>query len=264
MLIRRIAAFLVPFLFVVGAGRPVAEERVSAPPAIQLLPAVFTKPGPLPERPPPIQVPPTDEVPRWLVARPRRPNLRTWHHPDLAAQVGSLSADNVFGQRMSFAVVDRFRDGTGVDWVRIRTGEHPNGARAWVRMGDVRLRPARQQIVVDLSARRLVWFIDGEVRTRLSVAVGDQDTPTAPGRYFVWARVRFRNHAGPYGKLALGLSGFSEVVRFGPAPGRLAIHGTADPSDRGRSVSLGCVRVYNGEIGKLWGVPMGTPVIIRP
>ena len=164
---------------------------------------------------------------------------------------------------MSFLVQDVMRDPNGVDWVQIRTGEYPNGAKAWVRAADVRLATVNQRIVIDLSKRRLVRYIDGKVHTKLQVAIGDEDTPTVPGRYFVWARVRYSTTGGPYGKLALGLSGFSEVVRFGPSPGRLAIHGTSDPSDRGQAVSLGCVRVHNAEIDRLWSVPMGTPVLIR-
>jgi hypothetical protein len=207
---------------------------------------------------------PAPEGPGRLVARPYSPFLWTWRDPGPSAHVAfRLAGDNPFGQRMSFLVEDVFRDREGIDWLRIRTGEHPNGAQAWIRARDARVSPVSQRIVVDLSARRLVRYVRGEVRTKLSVAIGDQDTPTVPGRYFVWARVRYFNPAGPYGKLALGLSGFSRVVRYGPSPGRLAIHGTVDPSDRGKSISLGCVRVYNAQIGRLWNVPMGTPVIIR-
>jgi hypothetical protein len=199
-----------------------------------------------------------------LVARPYEPFLWTWRNPGPSAhEAFRLAADNPFGQRVAFLVEDLFRDREGNDWARIQTGEHPNGARAWIRARDVRLSAVDQRIVVDLSARRLTRYVDGDVRARIAVAIGAQATPTVPGRYFVWARVRYLNPTGPYGKLALGLSGFSRVVRFGPAPGRLAIHGTADPSDRGKSISLGCVRVFNSQIGQLWNVPLGTPVIIR-
>jgi L,D-transpeptidase ErfK/SrfK len=49
-----------------------------------------------------------------------------------------------------------------------------------------------------------------------------------------------------------------------PGGGRMAIHGTADPSDRGQAVSFGCVRVYNRDMDRLQDVPMGTVVVIRP
>jgi lipoprotein-anchoring transpeptidase ErfK/SrfK len=202
--------------------------------------------------------------PGRLTALARQPFLRTWRDPGPAATTANrIATTNPFGQSMSFLVQDVMRDAAGTDWVQIRTGEYPNGAKAWIRAADVLLATVHQRIVIDLSERRLVRYVDGEVRTKLEVAIGDEDTPTVPGRYFVWARVRYSTPSGPYGKLALGLSGFSEVVRFGSSPGRLAIHGTDDPSDRGQAVSLGCVRVSNAEIDRLWDVPMGTPVLIR-
>jgi lipoprotein-anchoring transpeptidase ErfK/SrfK len=160
-------------------------------------------------------------------------------------------------------VIDQQRDADGAGWIRIQTGTEPNGASAWVRATDVHLVPMRERIVVDLSERRLRRYVNGELRDRLSVAVGSPSTPTVPGTYFVWARIRDYKPS-IYGRFVLGLSGFSEVVNFGPTPGRLAIHGTADPSDKGRAVSLGCVRVLNQELTPLWRVPMGTPVVIRP
>ena len=62
---------------------------------------------------------------------------------------------------------------------------------------------------------------------------------------------------------ALGLSGFSPVLKDWPGGGRMAIHGTAHASDRGLMVSHGCVRVYNDDMVDLRRVPLGTPVVIR-
>jgi lipoprotein-anchoring transpeptidase ErfK/SrfK len=69
---------------------------------------------------------------------------------------------------------------------------------------------------------------------------------------------------GPYGVYALGLSGFSDVITDWIGGGRLAIHGTDDPADRGHDVSHGCVRVYNPQMRSLTDVPLGTPVWIHP
>lgn len=226
-----------------------------------------SRPIPAPDLPLEAALPTSDRIgaPRTLTARSGEPLLLAWRNPGPSASLSTrIATSNSFGQSMSFQVRDVLRDAEGNDWIRIRTGEYPNGAEAWVRGTDVRLAPVNQRIVVDISQRRLVRYVDGRVHTRVRIAVGGPNTPTVPGRYFVWARVRYSSPGGAYGKLALGLSGFSEVVRFGPTPGRLAIHGTDDPSDRGQAVSLGCVRVYNGEIDRLWSVPMGTPVQIRP
>jgi lipoprotein-anchoring transpeptidase ErfK/SrfK len=98
---------------------------------------------------------------------------------------------------------------------------------------------------------------------RFQVAIGAPQYPTGEGRFYVWERVAFADAAGPYGIFALGLSGFSPVLSEWPGEGRMAIHGTANPSDRGRDVSHGCVRVYNADMRALTRVPLGTPVVIR-
>ncbi len=43
----------------------------------------------------------------------------------------------------------------------------------------------------------------------------------------------------------------------------MAVHGTANPGDRGNQVSHGCVRVYNPDMLDLRHLPLGTPVVIR-
>jgi lipoprotein-anchoring transpeptidase ErfK/SrfK len=95
------------------------------------------------------------------------------------------------------------------------------------------------------------------------VGIGAPNTPTTVGRFFVWAHLDTRGASGPYGSYLLGLSGFSEVLSYWPGGGRMAIHGTADPTDRGRRVSYGCPRVYNPQMNRLRGIPMGTTVLIR-
>jgi lipoprotein-anchoring transpeptidase ErfK/SrfK len=94
--------------------------------------------------------------------------------------------------------------------------------------------------------------------------VGSPTYPTSPGRFFVWALVDYPHPFGPYGSYALGLSGFSDVITDWPGGGRMAIHGTADPTDRGQAVSHGCIRVFNPQLEHLRNVPLGTPVVIRP
>jgi lipoprotein-anchoring transpeptidase ErfK/SrfK len=83
------------------------------------------------------------------------------------------------------------------------------------------------------------------------------------GTFYVWAQVPQASPFGPYGVFALGLSGFSPVLKDWPGGGRMAIHGTSDPADQGQMVSHGCVRVYNPDMTLLKHVPMGTPVVIH-
>ena len=121
----------------------------------------------------------------------------------------------------------------------------------------------RQRIVVDLSERTLRYYRDGKLADRFDVGIGRPETPTAQGTFYVWAQVPQASPTGPYAVFALGLSGFSQVIKDWPGGGRMAIHGTSNPGDRGHMVSHGCVRVFNDDMVGLKHVPMGTPVIIH-
>jgi lipoprotein-anchoring transpeptidase ErfK/SrfK len=178
-----------------------------------------------------------------------------------------LDRDNPWGQPLRLLVVDDATDEEGDVWLRIQLPIWPNGQAGWVAASDVRVAEARERVVVDLSARRLVHVRRGRQLAWLSVAVGSAATPTPPGRYFVWARVATGKPSGPYGSYILGLSGFSEAIEpwtEWPGEPRLAIHGTDDPDDAGHAVSNGCIRVLNPLLRVLRDVPMGTPVVIRP
>ena len=131
-----------------------------------------------------------------------------------------------------------------------------------MKLADVRVHRARQRILVDLSDRVLRYFRRGTLEARYSVGIGAPATPTAVGTFYVWAQVPQASATGPYGVFALGLSGFSPVLKDWPGGGRMAIHGTANAADRGQMVSHGCVRVYNDDMLELRRVPLGTPVVI--
>jgi lipoprotein-anchoring transpeptidase ErfK/SrfK len=178
-----------------------------------------------------------------------------------------LETVNPWGQRLRLLVVRGSTDDRGDIWLRIQLPIWPNGQEGWVSGADVRLSEETERVVIDLSDRRLTRFRGGAAMKGMPVAVGSAATPTPPGHYFVWAKVATDRPSGPYGSFILGLSGFSETIEpWSEWPGepRLAIHGTDDPGDAGHAVSHGCVRVLNTLLRRLRGVPMGTPVVIRP
>ena len=182
--------------------------------------------------------------------------------PEPGLRPRSLRATNDWGQQLWLPVIgSRVVDGDG--WFHVLLPERPNGSTGWLAADQVSTSTIEDRIVVRLEAHELILH-DGErpVR-RIEVAIGKPSTPTTPGRFFVWARVGYGDVQGPYGNYALGLSGFSDVITDWPGGGRMAIHGTADPSIAGLDVSNGCVRVYNPLMARLIGVPMGTTVIIR-
>jgi lipoprotein-anchoring transpeptidase ErfK/SrfK len=210
-------------------------------------------------------VPPGPVLPKGtFVVRSKTPNLTIWRRPTIASgQRFSFPSQNPVGQPLSFLVTSTARDAAGDPWLRILLPIRPNESAGWVRMGAVTTRRVRQRIVVDLSERSLRYFRDGELAERFSVGIGAATTPTAVGTFYVWAQVPQASASGPYGIFALGLSGFSPVLKDWPGGGRMAIHGTADPGDRGQMVSHGCVRVYNADMARLKDVPLGTPVLIQ-
>lgn len=198
------------------------------------------------------------------VVRATGPRFLLYARPGPGARrTGVLSATNDWAQPLWLPAVSGFADRDGTTWFRVRLPLRPNGSTGWVRGDQVETRVRHERIVVDLSAHRLRRVADGHAVDDLSVGVGAPSTPTAPGRFFVWARVPTGDPTGPYGVFVLGLSGFSNVITEWVGGGRMAIHGTADPGDRGHDVSHGCVRVYNPQMQALTDVPLGTPVWIH-
>ncbi|MFG1733719.1 L,D-transpeptidase [Paenibacillus sp. 843] len=107
------------------------------------------------------------------------------------------------------------------------------------------------RIIVDLSDFQL-HLLDGDIVVRtFPVAIGKMATQTPPGSYTIVNKQP--NPGGPFGAYWLGLSK--------PPYG---IHGTNDPSSIGRSVSHGCIRMYNEDVMELASlVPIHTRVTIR-
>jgi len=197
----------------------------------------------------------------WAV-RATGDRLNAYSGPRTSARRRRIDALNPWDQRIAFPVREvRMRGDTA--WYRVLLGVEPNGSIGWVRGEDVTFSRIRHRVIVDLSARELRHFRNGKLRHRFTVGIGARGTPTTAGRFFVWAHLDPRDASGPYGTYLLGLSGFSKVLTNWPGGGRMAIHGTADPTDRGRRVSYGCARVYNPQMNRLRGIPMGAMVWIR-
>lgn len=181
---------------------------------------------------------------------------------DGAAVRMTVAASNPWDQPVAFPVraVHIERE---MAWYRVMLGVEPNGSNGWVRGDDVTFDRILHRVVIDLSTRTLRHYRDGELSHRFTVGIGALDSPTTVGRFFVWAHLDPRDPSGAYGSYLLGLSGFSEVLTDWPGGGRMAIHGTADSSDPGNRVSYGCARVFNTQMDRLRGIPMGTTVLIR-
>ncbi len=112
---------------------------------------------------------------------------------------------------------------------------------------------AEYRIVINRQAHTLTLFRKNTVYKTYKVAVGKPSTPTPPKGTFKIVN-RAVNPGGPFGTRWLGLS----------APyGDYGIHGTNNPSSIGKSVSNGCIRMFNNDVIELSNlVPIGTSVTI--
>lgn len=151
------------------------------------------------------------------------------------------------------------------EWLAVRINTRPNGATAWVRRSDIKLRHIFNRITIEVGERRLTVLHGNEVLAQHKVAVGTAATPTPLGEFYVDATVNITNPNGPYGAGQLSVSGFSNVLySFGGGIGQIAIHGSNNPRAMGSAVSNGCIRMLNDAWKQVAALaPNGTPVSIR-
>ena len=195
-------------------------------------------------------------------ATTKNATLHIRKRPKPSSPARDLVMTNPIDQRLVLLIHNARATDSG-DWLKVYLPERPNGSTAWVRRKDVRVVKLRHRIEVDLSKTTLKHFRNNKLIRRFKVGVGEDRYPTPKGVFYVWAKVPQPSASGPYGNYALGISGFSPVLSDWPGGGRAAVHGTAVPGDKGQKVSHGCVRVFNDDMKKLTGVPMGTPVVIN-
>lgn len=107
-------------------------------------------------------------------------------------------------------------------------------------------------ININTNAHILSLFKDNHIYKTYKVAVGKKSTPTPNGTFKIINRAI--NPGSPFGARWLGLN----------APyGDYGIHGTNDPSSIGKSISNGCIRMFNNQVIELSNlVPIGTVVTI--
>lgn len=196
----------------------------------------------------------------WLVARAIG-TVIVYRRPSSSAPVRiTLSKLNPHGYPTLMLVRKTRRIG-GVAWYDVWLALRRNGSSGWVQASKVSTSPTVARIVIDVAARRLSVYRNGKLRGRFSVAVGSSVYPTPTGLFFIDEKRRPSPADGPYGVLAMGLSGFQPRL---PTLGALAIHGTNNDACIGQAVSEGCIRMHNADVLKVsaW-VPSGSPVVIE-
>jgi lipoprotein-anchoring transpeptidase ErfK/SrfK len=197
-----------------------------------------------------------------LIVTPRNGGaLAVYPTPDAAVPVQTLPAYDELGSPLTLLSLTE-----QAGWLEVLLPTRPNGATAWVRLTDVNTTSPTYEVVVSRSAHelRLIRRADDAVVMTSEVGVGSPSRPTPAGRFFVRDHFPTGQMNHPYGPFAFGLSGHSDVLsRFGTGDGRIAIHGTNQPSSIGADVSNGCVHVPNDVVLALIPyLPLGTPVTI--
>lgn len=221
-----------------------------------------TTPPPTTQPPPPATAAPAPPAPTGTdstAAVAKVPEVHVYDRP-AGDHVASFAHPTPMGSHRVFLV--HRAEG---EWLEVYLPARPNGTTGWVHRDQVSHAPMPWRIDVDVASRTLVVSENGTERERHTVAVGKAETPTPTGLFYVTDVNRTGDPTGPYGPMALGLSGFSDVLlQFGGGPGQIGIHGTNAPASLGQGASSGCIRLPNDVVTHLAGlVPLGTPVRIK-
>jgi lipoprotein-anchoring transpeptidase ErfK/SrfK len=152
-------------------------------------------------------------------------------------------------------------------WLHVLLPVRPNGTTGWVRSSDVQLNQTQYRIEVELGAHRLRVWRDKATVLGSAIGVGQSNTPTPGGRYYIKDLIQPPTPNTAYGPYVYGLSGYSEVLTSfaGDPDATIGIHGNNDPSSIGQNLSHGCIQLPNDVITRMTTfIPLGTPVEIRP
>ena len=179
----------------------------------------------------------------------------------------------------SGAVLNLLVDGQTSSRYKVLLPIRPNGSTGWIDPGQVKKFAHDYRIVVELSSHRITAYKGDAVILSEKIAVGQSDSPTPNGRYYLKELLRACRDEklpdgttkcvpwdkGIYGPYAYGLSGFTPTVtNFNGGEGVIGIHGTDKPELLGTDVSHGCIRMSNEGITALSKVlPLGTPVTVQ-
>lgn len=117
-------------------------------------------------------------------------------------------------------------------------------------------------ILVNIPARTLYWYSEGELVRSFPVGVGKASTQTPVGSYRVESKAVDPWWLPPSGGPAVPPGPANPLgTRWIGFWGGYGIHGNNNPNSIGHLVSLGCVRMYTQDVEWLYEqVQIGTPV----
>lgn len=149
-------------------------------------------------------------------------------------------------------------------WLKVKLPIRPNGSEGWIRRDDVELSVTDWSAKMDLSEHVISVRRKGKTFHEFSIGLGQPDTPTPTGTFYVTDLIQPKDPDTIYGAYVFVLSGFSEkLTDYAGGHGEIGLHGTNDPSGLGQDVSHGCIRMRNSAVTELTKrLPLGTPIEI--
>lgn len=150
------------------------------------------------------------------------------------------------------------------EWVEVLLQARPNGQVGWVRKTEVELSTHDAVIELDLTTRRLVARLDGEVIVDTPATIGLDANPTPTGLYFITEVIPQSWTGGAFGPFIMATSAYSEELDlFEQGMPIVALHGTNEPDKFGQKASNGCIRIDNELITLLAEkMPPAVPLVI--
>jgi lipoprotein-anchoring transpeptidase ErfK/SrfK len=136
----------------------------------------------------------------------------------------------------------------------------------------IRVPTGKPRVLVDLSARWLLFLLEDEVVAAWPIGVGKKGSETTPGRYKVgekstdptWFRAGQQPVPAGDERNPLGTRWIAWISESGENT-HLGIHGTRDPESIGREQSEGCVRMLNAHVEELYEIlPRNTEILVQP
>lgn len=184
---------------------------------------------------------------------------------DRSPQVAFVAARRpITGEQTTLPVIARSIGAGGIWWLLVMLPGRPDGSTGWILQQDTSPLVTPWRIIVDLGARRVRVYDDGQMSRSFQAVVGKPSTPTPTGQFFVEETLQMQpGEAG--GPFALALSARSNALQeFEGGPGQIAIHGREDLGGTlGTAASHGCIRLATASINWLAArINPGTPVTI--
>lgn len=247
-----------------------AQQAVPAPPATEKSEIISSRVEPTSPVEPTSTVESTStasteaalpELEATVVAHAVAQTIQAHQAPDPQAEtIATFANPTMRGGPLVFQAIGLPSEG----WIEVLLPVRPNGTTGWIAVDQVELSRNPYRIDIDVDQFALTVSRYGEPVLETTIGIGDTDTPTPLGDFYLVELLRPPDPNGVYGSYAYGLSGYSEVLsEFSGGEAVIGIHGTNRPDLLGQNVSFGCIRVENAVIEELATfLPLGTPVSI--